>query len=367
MLIDRLGERLKVAEQQRAKREVRVRCGIDFASNDYLGFSQRSELKVVAKQTIDLFGVGGRASHLVVGHTSIHEQLERQAAETFGFEAAMVFSSGYAANLGIMGALLAPGDRVLHDRLNHASLLDGALLSGAKFRRFKHNDVAQLEQYLGQSDAPTLVAIESVYSMDGDQAPLTEIAAVCQQHGATLLVDDAHGVGVIGAHGLGATETIKPDILMVACGKALGSYGAIVCGSKILIESLRNFARTYVYTTALPSAQTAVTAEALTLLSNDYSATAKLQQNIAHFRSCATRAGLTLSQSQTAIQPIVVGDNERLMKLAEQLEQVGYLVGAIRAPTVAKGSERLRISLSAAHSFEQIEQLIEEVRRSGLV
>ena len=367
MLIDRLTARLKLAEQENAKRQIRVRHGVDFASNDYLGFSQREELKRAAKATIDSHGVGGRASHLVMGHTQHHELLSQQAAELFGYEAAMVFSSGYAANLGIIATLLTKGDRVLHDRLNHASLLDGGALSGANFRRFRHNDVAQLRDFLSRSNEPTLVAIESVYSMDGDVADLVEIQAACQEFGATLLVDDAHGVGVIGHNGRGASTVIMPDILMVACGKALGSYGALVGGSKELIAGLSNFSRTYVYTTALPPAQAAASSAALALLQANDSAIATLQSNIAHFRHCAEDSGLLLSPSHTAIQPIHVGDNTRLMNLAEHLEAKGFLVGAIRAPTVAKGSERLRISLSAAHTPAQIEQLISEVRRSDLI
>ncbi|WP_298633016.1 8-amino-7-oxononanoate synthase [uncultured Umboniibacter sp.] len=367
MLIDRLSARLAIAEQENAKRYVRVRQGVDFASNDYLDFSQRDELKQAAHDAIASHGVGGRASHLVMGHSQHHDELEQRAAQFFGYEAAMVFSSGYAANLGIMAALLAKGDRVLHDRLNHASLLDGGSLSGANFRRFRHNDVAQLRDFLSRSNEPTLVAIESVYSMDGDLADLIGIEAVCREYGATLLVDDAHGVGVIGHHGGGASTAIKPDILMVACGKALGSYGALVCGSKSLVDGLSNFARTYVYTTALPPAQAAVTSAALQLIQENDEAIARLQRNIAHFRRCAQQAGLPLSDSHSAIQPILVGDNARLMALSEQLEAKGFLVGAIRAPTVAKGSERLRISLSAAHTSEQIEQLISEVRSSDLI
>ena len=337
---------------------------LSFCSNDYLGLANHPKLIEAFTQGAEQYGVGSGASHLVSGHSRVHQQLEEELAAFTGRERALVFSSGYMANLGIVTALVGKKDSVFEDKLNHASLIDAGLLSGARFQRYLHNDVASLDKHLDKIDSGNkLIVTDGVFSMDGDLAPLPELAALASKHDAWLMVDDAHGFGVLGKQGGGCAEQFalsqqQLPILMATFGKALGTYGAFVAGSDALIDNLIQFSRSYIYTTALPPAIAAATRMSLKLLQEDSWRRDHLQQNILYFRSSAQALDLPLMASQTAIQPIVLGDNQRVLRVSQQLEVLGFLVGAIRPPTVPEGTARLRITLCADHSRNEIDQLL---------
>jgi len=340
------------------------RSYLGFCSNDYLGLANHPQLIDAAQQATAAFGTGSGASHLVCGHSSEHHALEEELAAFTGRERALVFSSGYMANLGTINALVGKGDAVFEDKLNHASLLDGGLLSGARFQRFLHNDLASLEKKLVSTDAARkLIVVDSVFSMDGDLAPLPELAQLATKHGAWLMADDAHGFGCLGATGAGSAEHFglsqsELPILMGTLGKAAGSYGAFVAGSHELIETLIQHARPYIYTTAIPPSVAASSRAALLVMRNEGWRREHLQVLITRFRQGAQQLGLQLMSSTTAIQPIVIGRAEVTMAVAEKLRQQGILIGAIRPPTVPEGSARLRITLSAAHTEAHIDQLL---------
>ncbi|HET7395061.1 MAG TPA: 8-amino-7-oxononanoate synthase [Gammaproteobacteria bacterium] len=338
------------------------RC-LNFSSNDYLGLAAHPQLAAAAHDALEQYGLGAGAAHLVTGHTRAHHSLEEELAEFTGRPRALLFSSGYMANLGIASALLRRGDRVFEDRLNHASLLDAGLASGARFKRYPHADVATLRRQLVPDDRPTLVMTDGVFSMDGDVAPLTELAECGQAAGAFLMVDDAHGVGVLGATGRGSLEHFKlgmdeVPILMGTLGKALGSFGAFVAGSEALIETLIQRARTYVFTTAPPPALAEASRAALRLARTETWRREKLHGLIQRFRDGARQLGLPLSPSATAIQPLVIGDAAQALILSERLRALGLLVIAIRPPTVPAGSARLRITLTAGHDEQQVDRLL---------
>ncbi|MYM64264.1 8-amino-7-oxononanoate synthase [Pseudomaricurvus sp. HS19] len=338
---------------------------LNFCSNDYLGLANHPHLKIAMKQAADTYGVGSGASHLVCGHSREHHALEEELAAFTGRDRALLFSTGYMANMGTINALVGKGDGVFEDKLNHASLLDGGLLSGARFQRFLHNDNDDLQRKLSSSDASRkLVVVDGVFSMDGDIAPLAEQAQVCAAQDAWLMVDDAHGFGVLGDSGAGVLEHCgltqqQVPVLMGTLGKALGSFGAFVAGSETLIEYLIQEARPYIYTTAMPAAVAAATRASLRLISDESWRRDHLQQLIAQFRAGAEQLGLQLMPSQTAIQPLVIGAADRAMAAAAALREKGFWVGAIRPPTVPAGTSRLRITLSAVHTFEQLEQLLQ--------
>lgn len=341
---------------------------LNFCSNDYLGLANHPRVVERLRSAASRYGVGSGASHLVCGHSAVHEELEVALAALTGRSRALLFSSGYMANLGVLTSLLQRGDNVFEDRLNHASLLDGGLHSGARFARFAHNDVAALERKLVKADGPAMVVVDGVFSMDGDTAPLAELAALCTREGAGLMVDDAHGFGVVGQGGAGSvaaaglSQTDVP-ILMATLGKALGTAGAFVAGSEQLIESLVQHARSYIYTTALPPAVAAATLASLELLNEEAWRRDHLHALIRRFREAVTGAGFALLESDSAIQPLVVGDAERAVLLSERLKARGILISAIRPPTVPAGTSRLRITLSAAHSEAQVDRLVEELVR----
>lgn len=338
---------------------------INFSSNDYLGLAAHPKLIETAQLAIQRWGYGSGASHLVCGHSDEHQRLEQALADFTGRDRALLFSTGYMANLATIQALVSKGDGVFEDKLNHASLLDGGLISGARFQRFLHNDTQQLETKLQASEAAKkLIIVDGVYSMDGDLAPLPELVKIATRQQAGLMVDDAHGFGVLGANGGGVAEHFQLDqrqlpILMATFGKALGCFGAFVAGSETLIEYLIQFARPYIYTTALPPSNAAVARQALDLLQQEPERRWHLQQLITRFRRGAASLGLSLLDSPTAIQAIILGSAEACMETAEVLRQQGILVGAIRPPTVAENSARLRITLNASHSNEQLDQLLE--------
>lgn len=344
-----------------------------FISNDYLGFANHPTLKKALADGAEKYGVGSGASHLLGGHSRAHQQLEEELAAFTGRDRALLFSTGYMANLGVLTALLGKGDCILQDKLNHASLIDGGLSSGADFRRYLHADINSLEKHLLRAAGKktlglqkTLVATDGVFSMDGDIAPLPAMSVLCKEHNALLMVDDAHGFGVLGKNGAGSCEHFPlaqndVPILMGTLGKALGSFGAFVAGSHDMIDMLIQFARPYIYTTALPPAQAAVTSAALRLLNSESWRREKLQANIQFFRQQAGQRSLPLMDSSTAIQPLIVGGSELVLRMGEQLRTRGFLVGAVRPPTVAEGAARLRITLSAEHSENDIAQLLDAI------
>jgi len=335
-----------------------------FCSNDYLGLANHPDVVAAFKNAADKFGVGSGASHLVAGHSSEHHALEEELAAFTGRERAILFSTGFMANTGTIAALVGQGDAVFEDRLNHASLLDGGLASGARFQRFLHNDLANLQTRLEKTEAARkLIVVDGIFSMDGDCAPLPELAALAQQYNAWLMVDDAHGFGCLGKSGGGCAEHFNLSqhelpILMGTLGKAFGTFGAFVAGSEVLIETLIQFARPYIYTTAMPPAIAAATRTSLQLLQVEHWRREHLQMLIAHFRAGAQRLGLQLLDSFSPIQPVIIGDEARTLMIAEQLAQRGILIVAIRPPTVAVGSSRLRITFSAEHTKAQVDQLL---------
>ncbi|QXH51961.1 8-amino-7-oxononanoate synthase [Pseudomonas fakonensis] len=334
-----------------------------FCSNDYLGLANHPEVIKAWRDGAERWGVGGGASHLVIGHSTPHHAVEEALAELTGRPRALLFSTGYMANLGAITALVGQGDTVLQDRLNHASLLDGGLLSGARFSRYLHNDPASLASRLDKATGNTLVVTDGVFSMDGDCADLPALAAVAKAQGAWLMVDDAHGLGTLGTHGGGLVEqhglgVDDVPVLIGTLGKACGTSGAFVAGSEELIEALVQFARPYIYTTSQPPALACATLKALTLLREERWRREHLAALIRQFREGAQQLGLTLMDSPTAIQPILIGDAARAMALSRMLRERGLLVTAIRPPTVPAGSARLRVTLSAAHSAAQVQLLL---------
>jgi 8-amino-7-oxononanoate synthase len=335
-----------------------------FSSNDYLGLANHPDVIGAFVRAAKKYGVGSGASHLVCGHSAHHHALEEELADFCGRERALLFSSGYMANLGAINALVGKGDAVFEDKLNHASLLDGGLLSGARFQRFLHNDLSSLATRLKKSDAERkLIVVDGVFSMDGDTAPLDKLSALAEQNNSWLMVDDAHGFGCLGNNGGGSAEHFalsqnQLPILMGTLGKAFGTSGAFITGSEVLIETLIQFSRAYIYTTALPPAVAAATRVSLKLLQSEHWRRQQLQKNIQQFRAGAASLGLTLLNSATPIQPVLFGSEAKTMQVAAALEVRGILVGAIRPPTVAVGSSRLRITFSAEHTDQQICQLL---------
>jgi 8-amino-7-oxononanoate synthase len=300
----------------------------------------------------------------------VHQQLEEALAAFTGRERAVLFSTGYMANLGVMTALAGKGDRILQDKLNHASLIDGGLSSGADCRRYLHADTASLQKHLLRcANRKTLVATDGVFSMDGDLAPLPALASLCRQYDALLMVDDAHGFGVLGRSGAGSCElfNLSPEevpVLMGTLGKALGSFGAFVAGSHDMIEMLVQFARPYIYTTALPPAQAAVSLAALGLLHSEGWRREQLQSRIACFRQQANARHITVMPSPSPIQPILLGSCARVMAVEAYLRERGILTGAVRPPTVAEGSARLRVTLSATHTENDIAHLLDTLQHA---
>ncbi|CAM5404983.1 8-amino-7-oxononanoate synthase [Rhodanobacter lindaniclasticus] len=346
---------------------------LGFCGNDYLGLAQQPQLIAALKRAADDEGVGSGSAHLICGHRREHAQLEEALAEWTGRERALLFSTGYMANLGTMQALLARGDPgsrpgqalCVQDKLNHACLLDGAQLSGAELKRYPHADVAAAARQLdSRPNAAALLATDGVFSMDGDVAPLTALAALCAREHATLMVDDAHGLGVLGDDGAGSVRAAglgqhEVPVLMATLGKALGCSGAFVAGSAELIDGLVQFARPYVYTTAMPPALAAAACAAVEIVRHESWRREKLQALIARFRTGAAQLGLPLADSPSAIQPLRLGDAQSALEAAQALEQRGLLVTAIRPPTVPHGQARLRITLSAMHEDEHVDQLLD--------
>jgi 8-amino-7-oxononanoate synthase len=352
-----------VDSAQGARVEIDGRDVLNFASNDYLGLANHPRLREAAHAAIDRFGVGAGASPLVTGHLRMHQQAEERFAAFIRLPRALLFASGYAANLGILTSLCDRHGEIFADRLNHACLVDGARLSRAVFTRYPHLDLAALGAQLAASQAAVkVVATDTVFSMDGDVTDVRELLALCERHDAWLVLDDAHGMGVLGASGRGALEHFdlqSPRIVyMATLGKALGGYGAFVAGAPEVVEWLLQRARTYIYSTALPPMAPAAAVASMDLLEAQPELVLRLRQRIAEFRAASEATGLRLTHSTTAIQPLVLGDAAWAVDASQRLLAQGFLVPAIRPPTVPDGTSRLRVSLSAAHSRDDVERLV---------
>jgi len=343
---------------------------VDFSSNDYLGLAAHPALAASMAACATRCGAGSGASHLVSGHGGEHAALEEELAAFLGRPRALLFSTGYMANLGVVTALAARGESVLLDRLSHASLIDAGLLSGARFRRYPHCDAAAARRLLAESTPQTTVlATDGVFSMDGDIAPLAALSEAAREHGAWLVVDDAHGIGVLGAKGRGALELAgmtgeDVPVLVGTLGKALGSFGAFVAGSADLIELLIQRARSYIYTTALPQPVAAATRAALRIVREEPWRRERALALTARFRAAARQAGVPLADSATPIQPIPLGSAQAALAAQHALREAGFWVVAIRSPTVPAGAERLRITLTAGHQESQVDALVEGLSRA---
>ena len=343
------------------------RAFLNFSSNDYLGLAGEARVAEAFKRGIDRWGTGTGASHLICGHTAAHEELEEALAALTGRPRALLYGSGYAANVGVINALLSVGDFVLQDRLNHASLLDGGWISRATFSWFEHRDSADLEAKLAAiDDEPTrkLIVSDGTFSMDGDMCHLDELVASSARHRAWVLIDDAHGMGVHGPKGVGLVDpslysTADVPVLVGTLGKAFGTAGAFVAGEDALIETLIQRSRNYIFTTAMPSALAVATQESLEIAMAEDWRREHLVALIDRFRGGTRDLGFELMPSTSPIQPLVVGDPARALSLSRALAQRGLLIGAIRPPTVPEGTSRLRVTLTAAHRMADVDRLLE--------
>ena len=337
---------------------------ISYASNDYLGLANHPKVVEAAMRALKRYGLGAAASHMVSGHMRAHHELEGKLSDYIGLSKALLFSSGYAANLGILTALAGRGDTIFADKLNHASLNDGALLSRATFKRYPHCDLAKLETMLAdtKSGGRKLIVTDAVFSMDGDIAPLPELLKLAEKYDAHLVIDDAHGFGVLGYRGKGALEhfNLKSEriVYMATLGKAAGGYGAFVAGEEDIVEWILQSARSYIFTTATPPAIAAAMQVSLEVMQEDRERLKHLRTLIDFFGDSLRLQFAKLPYSQTAIQPIIIGDNATALAFAEALRERHMLVPAIRPPTVPPGTARLRVSITAAHSADDLFDLI---------
>lgn len=361
-------ETLKAQGLYRSRRMIDDKTVLNFCSNDYLGLAKNETVVAAFKNATDIYGVGSGSAHLICGHSHPHHALEEELAEFTGRERALLFSTGYMANIGTINALIGRGDSVFEDKLNHASLLDGGLSSGANFKRYPHSDLARLEKLLTSSNGQKLIVTDGIFSMDGDVAPLRELANLAKKNAALLMVDDAHGFGVLGKTGGGLIDELNltPDdvpILMGTLGKAFGTFGAFIAGSETLIETLIQSARTYIYTTALPPAIAEATRASLKIIMTETWRREKLQSLITQFKTGAAQLNLPLMPSDSPIQPLLIGDSFRATQMSQQLLDAGFLVSAIRPPTVPKNKARLRITFSALHEPNDVARLLETLHR----
>jgi 8-amino-7-oxononanoate synthase len=343
--------------------EVGGRSLVNLCSNDYLGLANHPHLRRAAAEAAEREGAGAGAARLVAGDLAVHGRLERRLAAAKGTEAALLFNSGYHANAGVPPALVGRGDAVFSDVLNHASIIDGALLSRAEVLRYRHRDVNELADLLGRTKARRrLVVTDSVFGMDGDAAPLREIADLCDRHGAMLYVDEAHATGVLGPTGAGLAEEVgvtgRVDVHMGTLGKALGSFGAYVAGSRTLVDWLVSRARTFVFTTALPPAPCAAALAALDLVRDEPARRARLHALAARMKAGLERLGFPMAGVVAPIFPVVLGDEEPALAASRALRERGFFLRAIRPPTVPRGTSRLRVSLTAAHDEGQVDAFL---------
>jgi len=335
-----------------------------FCSNNYLGLANHPRLKKALQQGTEQYGVGSGASHLMMGHTLAHHDLEKELAAYTGRASALLFSTGYMANLGIVSALVGRHDAIFSDKLNHASLIDAALLTRAKMYRYPHHDMQTLERLLATSKAQhKLIMTDGVFSMDGDIANLPQIIQLAKTYSAWVMVDDAHGLGVLGQTGRGTLDKYglgseEVPILMGTLGKAFGVFGAFVAGSELLIETLIQAARSYIYTTALPPALAVTGCESLQIVQQESWRYQHLQELITYFRHALHKMPIPLMESYTPIQPIILGNSKKTLAISAALHKRGIIVTAIRPPTVPQNTARLRITLSALHTKNQIDRLI---------
>ena len=367
----RVRTRRVISRRDGVRVEVEGRWLTGFCSNDYLGLSQQFEVVSAMQDSAAREGVGAGASHLVSGHHATHEALEHAVAEWLGYPRALLFGSGFLANLAVQQALLQEdGDICVQDRLNHASLLDASRLAGCRLRRYPHADAeGALRQLRHAPEGAAMLATDGVFSMDGDVAPLRALALAARMQQALLYVDDAHGVGVRGPEGRGSVAEARLGVAevplqLVTLGKALGSHGAVVVGEDNLIRHLAETARPYLYTTASPPAQAAAALVAVRQARRDHWRREKLQGLVARFRTGAQRQGLSLLASDSPIQPLLCGDDATAMAMSAALENAGYLVTAIRPPTVPEGKARLRVTLSALHTAAEVDALVQALARS---
>lgn len=379
--VERLAEQLASLDREDLRRHRRVldspqgarvqlggRTLLNFSSNDYLGLANDPAIARAMRDGLERFGTGAGASPIVSGHARAHEEAEQRFAAFCGLPRALIFPSGYAANIGILTVLGGLDAEIFGDRLNHACLHDGARLSRSAFTRYGHRDVEELARALAASRAPTrIVATDAVFSMDGDLAPLPELLELCERYDAWLVVDDAHGVGVLGERGRGSLEHFgiasARIVYMATLGKALGGYGAFVAGHEDAIEWIMQRARTYIFSTALPAAIALAAVAALERVERDPELVARLRSRISEFRAACAARGLAPLPSTTAIQPFVLGEPARALEASVRLQAEGFLVPAIRPPTVPQGTARLRVSLSAAHDSGDLEQLADALAR----
>jgi len=344
-------------------------CVLNFCSNDYLGLANHPQVKQAFIKAAQQYGVGSGAAHLVNGHTQAHHALEEALADFCGHPRALLFSTGYMANLGVAQSLCSKHDSIIEDKLNHASLLDAANISNANLLRYRHKDYESLAAQLARCESgEKLVSSDSVFSMDGDEADIAAMVKQCKKYDATLMLDDAHGFGVLGEQGRGSINhqniNVKEvPVYMATLGKAIGTAGAFVAGSEDLIETLIQTARCYVYTTAMPAAIAEATRCSLQLLKTENWRQQALIKNIILFKKLANDAGLNLFESNTAIQPVMIGDAKRAVEISDNLLSKGLHVAPIRPPTVAAGSARLRVTLRADHTEEDITRLVDEISR----
>ena len=342
---------------------------IDFSSNDYLGLAGDPRIARVAADALIDGSTGAAAARLLSGTQAAHVDLEREIARFKAAQAALLFPSGYAANIGTIQALVGRRDVIYADRLNHASLIDGARLSRAEVRVFPHMDLDALRTML-ESDAGSfrrrLIVVDGVFSMDGDIFPLADLVAIAREFGAWTYVDDAHATGVLGANGRGSAEHCgvegEIDVIMGTLGKAVGTIGAFVCGSSVLIEYLMNRARAFIFTTASPPAFAAATLEGLRIVSSEPERRVKLRRNARYLRTRLREIGHSpAGEDDSYIVPIMLGESERSTHVGNALREAGYLVGAVRPPTVPMGQSRLRITVSAAHEASHIDGLVNAI------
>ncbi|HBA65240.1 MAG TPA: 8-amino-7-oxononanoate synthase [Methylococcaceae bacterium] len=352
---------------------VELQCGgrklINFCSNDYLGLANHPSVVKAFQDGAVRYGVGSGSAHLICGHSRAHHALEEELAEFTGRDRALLFSTGYMANIGAISALTGKGDTVFEDRLNHASLLDGGLLSRARFKRYRHADTDCLLDSLSRAEGRAMIVTDGVFSMDGDLAPIDALSQIAKDREAWLMIDDAHGLGVIGDKGRGVVEHFgltqqQVPILVGTLGKAFGTFGAFVAGSETLIETLIQKARTYIYTTALPPAVAEATRVALSIVIEEQWRREKLNDLVRRFRRGAEQLGFPLMPSNSAIQPILIGDSHKAVEIGKRLLDDGFWVGAIRPPTVPQGSARLRVTFSALHEEQQVDRLLESLAKS---
>lgn len=366
-----LREYRTVESAQEPRIQINGKSYLSFSSNNYLGLANHPKIKQAAIAAINQYGWGAGASRLVSGNTTIHLELERKIAEFKGTEAALLFPTGYMANVGALCALVGKEDVVIGDKLNHASIIDGCRLSGATFRVYPHNNVGQLASLLQRSSAyrRKLVVTDSVFSMDGDTAPLPEIAEVAKKYDAILMIDDAHATGVFGRHGRGLVAHYglegKTDVIMGSLSKAVGSIGGFIAGNKRLIDFLKNKARPFIFTTALPPAVCAASLAGLTLIREDATLIDKLWENIRYLKSQLSEFISNVS-GESPIIPVIIGTSEDALNVSARLYENGILIPAIRPPTVPPGTSRLRISLMATHSKEDIDRLVNALRDTGV-